>query len=245
MRHSKKRHKLGVSGPHRLALLANLSVALITHGRIKTTLAKAKALRPFVEKLITLAKKAESSNEAERKLHFRRLAISRINAPAAVALLFDERVAEFMERPGGYTRIYKIGQRIGDAAEMALIELIDGNDEGYSKRPSRKTTEKPAVKDTNETEEDAAADETVALTEAEATAEEPNAEVVEGDTAEAEATAEEPKAEVVEGDTVEESNDEVEEKSAEEPSGEDVESTEDTLEVDEADTSSDEKKESN
>ena len=148
MRHSKRRHKLGVSGPHRLALLANLSVALITHGRIKTTLAKAKALRPFVEKIITLAKKAESSNEAERKLHFRRLAISRLNNPDAVATLFDERVSEFMERPGGYTRIYKLGQRIGDAAEMALIELIDGNDEGYSKKPSRKVSAKTAKKDT-------------------------------------------------------------------------------------------------
>lgn len=148
MRHSKRRHKLGVSGPHRLALLANLSVALITHGRIRTTLAKAKALRPFVEKIITLAKKAESSNEAERKLHFRRLAISRLNNPEAVATLFDERVSEFMERPGGYTRIYKLGQRIGDAAEMALIELIDGNDEGYSKKPSRKVSAKKAKKDT-------------------------------------------------------------------------------------------------
>ena len=151
MRHSKRRHKIGVSGPHRLALLANLSVALITHGRIKTTLAKAKALRPFVEKIITLAKKAESSNEPERKLHFRRLAISRLNNPGAVAILFDERVSEFMERPGGYTRIYKLGQRIGDAAEMALIELIDGNDEGYSKKPSRKVS---AKKETEEIEKE-------------------------------------------------------------------------------------------
>lgn len=154
MRHSKRRHKLGVSGPHRLALLANLSVALITHGRIKTTLAKAKALRPFVEKIITLAKKAESSNEAERKLHFRRLAISRLNNPDAAATLFDERVSEFMERPGGYTRIYKLGQRIGDAAEMALIELIDGNDEGYSKKSSRKVSAKPAKKDTEPAKKD-------------------------------------------------------------------------------------------
>jgi large subunit ribosomal protein L17 len=162
MRHSKRRHKLGVSGPHRLALLANLSVALITHGRIKTTLAKAKALRPFVEKVITLAKKAESSNEAERKLHFRRLAISRINDPSAVATLFDKRVTEFMERPGGYTRIYKLGQRIGDAAEMALIELIDGNDEGYAKRPSsKKAAEKSVSKAAEKTpEDDSVADET-------------------------------------------------------------------------------------
>jgi large subunit ribosomal protein L17 len=179
MRHSKKRHKLGVSGQHRLALLANLSVSLITHGRIKTTLAKAKALRPFVEKVITLAKKAESSNEAERKLHYRRLAISRINNPAAVALLFDNRVAEFMERTGGYTRIYKIGQRIGDAAEMALIELIDGNDEGYPNRPSRKTTGKSVIKDTDKTEVDLVADKTVEVQqpEAEVTIKEPEADI--------------------------------------------------------------------
>lgn len=172
MRHSKRRHKLGVSGPHRLALLANLSVALITHGRIKTTLAKAKALRPFVEKIITLAKKAESSNEAERKLHFRRLAISRLNNPDAAATLFDERVSEFMERPGGYTRIYKLGQRIGDAAEMALIELIDGNDEGYSKKSSRKVSAKPAKKDTEEIEEEDSATEVDEAPVSEATAQE-------------------------------------------------------------------------
>ena len=68
MRHSKRRHILGVSGPHRSALLGNLSVALITHGRIKTTLAKAKGLRPFIEKVITLAKKAHQANDAARKL---------------------------------------------------------------------------------------------------------------------------------------------------------------------------------
>ncbi len=152
MRHGKKRHKLGVTGPHRLALLANLSVALITHGRIKTTLAKAKALRPFIEKIITLAKKAENSNDAERKLHFRRLAISRLNNVKAVATLFDERVVEFMERSGGYTRIYKLGQRIGDAAEMGLIELIDGNDEGYAKRPSKKASTISVSKDSDATE---------------------------------------------------------------------------------------------
>ena len=162
MRHSKKRHKLGVTGSHRLALLANLSVALITHGRIRTTLAKAKALRPFIEKVITMAKKAESSNEAERKLHFRRLAISRINDPKAVAKLFDERVSEFMQRSGGYTRIYKIGQRIGDAAEMALIELIDGNDEGYTKRPSKKVTGSAAEKASVATETVGAPDKEVA-----------------------------------------------------------------------------------
>lgn len=127
-------------------MMGNLAVALITHGRIQTTLAKAKALRPFIEKVITLAKKAEKANDAARKLHFRRLAISRVRDKKAVALLFDERVSEFTDRTGGYTRIYKLGQRVGDAAEMALIELIDGNDEGYNKKPKKKAAKKAAKK---------------------------------------------------------------------------------------------------
>lgn len=145
MRHSKIRHKLGVTGPHRSAMLSNLAVALITHGRIKTTLSKAKALRPFIEKVITLAKKANQANDAARKLHFRRLAIARVRDKKVVAILFDEKVTEFLERPGGYTRIYKLGQRLGDAAEMALIEFIDANDEGYAK-PAKKATKPQAKK---------------------------------------------------------------------------------------------------
>ena len=145
MRHSKRRHVLGVTGPHRSAMMGNLAVALISHGRIETTLAKAKALRPFIEKIITLAKKAEKANDAARKLHFRRLAIARVRDKKAVASLFDERVTEFTERAGGYTRIYKLGQRVGDAAEMGLIELIDGNDEGYEK-PKKKAAKKKTTK---------------------------------------------------------------------------------------------------
>lgn len=161
MRHSKRRHKLGVTSPHRSAMLANLSVALITHGRIETTLSKAKALRPFIEKVITLAKKSEAANDAARKLHFRRLAIARIRDKKAVAQLFDERVSEFMDRSGGYTRIYKLGQRIGDAAEMALIELIDGSDEGYDKKPKKavKKAEAEATEVVEDTAEEAVTEE--------------------------------------------------------------------------------------
>ena len=130
MRHKNRKHKLGASGPHRSAMMGNLSVALITHGRIETTLSKARALRPFIEKVITLAKKADKSKDSARKLHLRRLAISRVRDKVAVGKLFDERAGEFTERNGGYTRIYKLGQRIGDAAEMALIELIDGKFQG-------------------------------------------------------------------------------------------------------------------
>lgn len=146
MRHNKRKHKLGVSGPHRSAMMSNLATALITHGRIETTISKARALRPFIEKIVTLAKKAEKANDAARKLHYRRLAISRVRDKKAVAKLFDERVSEFTERNGGYTRIYKLGQRIGDAAEMALIEFVDGNDEGYNAKPKKKTAKKAAKK---------------------------------------------------------------------------------------------------
>lgn len=196
MRHSKKKHKLGVSGPHRSAMMGNLAVALIQHGRIETTLPKARALRPFIEKIITLAKKAEKANDAARKLHFRRLAIARVRDKAAVAKLFDELVSEFTDRNGGYTRIYKLGQRIGDAAEMGLIELIDGNDEGYDKKPKKKAAKKSAKKkaakkaaesddepETEEVKEDAPAE----------AAEEPVAEEVEADAPEAEADPEEKK----------------------------------------------------
>ena len=134
--------------------MGNLSVAIITHGRIETTLSKAKALRPFIEKVITLAKKAEQANDAARKLHFRRLAISRVRDKKAVAKLFDELVSEFMDRSGGYTRIYKLGQRVGDAAEMALIEFIDASDEGEKSRkaaPANKSNESvPAAEESVE-----------------------------------------------------------------------------------------------
>jgi len=143
MRHRKHSNQLGVKKEHREALLANLSTALLTHGRIKTTLKKAKALRPFMEKVITLAKNGS--------LHSRRMAISRVRDTDAVHGLFDEKVEQFREREGGYTRIYKLGTRRGDAAEMALIELIDADDEGYEKKGKPKPKAKaeasePAVK---------------------------------------------------------------------------------------------------
>lgn len=143
MRHGNHRHQLGVKKAHRTALVANLAVALFTHGRIETTLAKAKALRPFAEKVITLAKKAAATENAAQKLHYRRLAVSRIRDPKTVALLFDTKVHEFADRLGGYTRIYKLIPRRGDAASMALIDLIEAGDEGYSGK--RKKARKRAV----------------------------------------------------------------------------------------------------
>lgn len=144
MRHRKHKFQLGVKREHRAAIVSSLAAALFTHGRIQTTLTKAKALRPFAEKVITYAKKAALTENAITKLHYRRLALARVHDGDAVKKLFTERAGEFLKRPGGYTRIYKLGARIGDAAETALIELIPADDEGYkkSKKPAKKAAAK-------------------------------------------------------------------------------------------------------
>ena len=133
MRHQKHRHLLGVKREHRSAIMAATASALFRHRRIETTLARAKAVRPFAEQLITLAKKAAQTEDGASKLHFRRLAAARLRNPGALQVLFDERASEFLNRAGGYTRIYKLVDRRADAAPMALIELIPANDEGYKK----------------------------------------------------------------------------------------------------------------
>jgi large subunit ribosomal protein L17 len=133
MRHCKHRFSLGCKKEHREALMANLASALFEHGKINTTLAKAKALRPFAEKLITMAVKAYKSADVAEKLHYRRLVISRIRSEGAAKELFDVKVVEFVERHGGYTRIYKLVPRMGDAAKMAIIELVYADDRKYSK----------------------------------------------------------------------------------------------------------------
>ena len=158
MRHRQHRFSLGRRKKHRLALMRNLAAALIRHGRIKTTLPKAKALRPFVERLITMAKKAHGA-PTERALHLRRQAIARLRDKEATALLFRERVTEFLERPGGYTRIYKIGTRIGDAAEMAIIQLIPADDEGYEKKGRSKKASQAETKPAEPVAEEAPAEE--------------------------------------------------------------------------------------
>ncbi|MDR2668277.1 MAG: 50S ribosomal protein L17 [Puniceicoccales bacterium] len=134
MRHKKHPFKLGVKKEHRQALLAGLSAALFRHGSIRTTLAKAKALRQFAEKIITMACKAFRADLPEAKLHQRRMAVARVRDHGAVEMLFDTRVEEFLNRPGGYTRIYKLLPRRGDAAKMAIIELVAANDRGYKRR---------------------------------------------------------------------------------------------------------------
>lgn len=142
MRHGKHNHALGVKKEHRLALLANLASALITHGRIETTLAKAKGLRPFIEKMITLAKKAKEAEAVEQKLHFRRQALAQVRNETAVHVLFDEKVADFAGRNGGYTRIYKLVPRKGDASKMGIIEFVAADDKGYRKSRKRNKAKK-------------------------------------------------------------------------------------------------------
>lgn len=174
MRHLKHRRSLGVTREHRAAMLSNLAASLIRHGRIQTTLTKARALRPFVEKVITKAKKAAAAADKKDAIHLRRHALRRVRDEDAVTLLFNEKAAQFAQRPGGYTRIYKLApRRIGDAAEMALIELVGADDPGYKKRSrSRRGGRKAAKTEAAKTTvEDKAAD-----TGAEAPAAEPAAE---------------------------------------------------------------------
>ena len=146
MRHNKHRASLGVTREHRKAMLSNMGASLIRHGRIETTLTKAKALRPFIEKVITKAKQAAAKTEKKDAIHLRRLALSSIRDENAVTKLFNETYKEFANRNGGYTRIYKLGARISDAAEMALIELVKADDPGYKKSKGKKASKSKGKK---------------------------------------------------------------------------------------------------
>lgn len=123
MRHGMKQRKLGRTTSHRKAMLANMAAALIKHEQIVTTLPKAKALRPYVEKLITLAKKAKA--DPNSALANRRRAISIMRDQTQVEKLFDTLANRYQDRPGGYCRVLKAGFRYGDAAPMAVIEFVD------------------------------------------------------------------------------------------------------------------------
>lgn len=120
MRHGKKFNHLGRKAPHRKAMLANMACSLIEHKQIKTTVAKAKALRKYVEPLITKSKKDTT--------HSRRVVFSYLQNKEAIKELFGTVANRIGDRPGGYTRILKIGNRLGDNAEMAIIELVDFNE---------------------------------------------------------------------------------------------------------------------
>jgi large subunit ribosomal protein L17 len=134
MRHNVAHRKLGRVTEHRIALIRNQAMALIRHERIETTMPKAKELRPFVERLITIAKRGVTSGDANGKaLHARRLVLAELPDKAVVSKLFDEVAPRFAERPGGYTRILRIGFRRGDAAEVAQVELVGSE---YNPRPA-------------------------------------------------------------------------------------------------------------
>jgi large subunit ribosomal protein L17 len=116
VRHRKKGRQLSRTSSHRKATLRNLATSLFMHERIETTTAKAKELRPYAERLITLARRGD--------VHARRLAAMKIQDRQVLGKLFDDIAPRYTERPGGYTRILKLGNRRGDAAEMSLIELV-------------------------------------------------------------------------------------------------------------------------
>lgn len=117
MRHRKKGRSFDRTAEHREAMLRNMASSLILHGRIETTVAKAKELRPYVEPLITKAKRGD--------LHSRRMVGRRIQNKDALAKLFSDVAPRMAERPGGYTRVLQLGHRAGDGADMAIIELVD------------------------------------------------------------------------------------------------------------------------
>ena len=124
MRHRVAGRILGRTPAHRRALRRNLITQLFLHGQIETTEAKARAIRADAEKLITLAKRGLQKDESGQ-VHARRLAAARLYGQEAVANLFGQIAPRYMERPGGYTRLIKIGRRVGDSAEMALLELVE------------------------------------------------------------------------------------------------------------------------
>ena len=131
MRHHRNGKKLGRDSSHRKALYANLAAALIEHGRIKTTEAKAKAVKPLAEQMITLGRRGD--------LHARRQALAVLRSPDVVHMLFADVAPRFVDRPGGYSRIVKIGPRYGDAAEMVYLELVDHVPQGATPAPATAT----------------------------------------------------------------------------------------------------------
>lgn len=138
MRHGKKFNHLSRKSAHRKAMLSNMACSLIEHKRIKTTLAKAKALRVYIEPLIT-----KSKNDTT---HSRRIAFSYLKQKEAITELFSDIATKVSDRQGGYTRILKLSNRLGDNAQMALIELVDYNEEYTTNKPkkskSRRTRKK-------------------------------------------------------------------------------------------------------
>ncbi len=139
MRHGLSGRKLNVTSSHRAAMFRNMATSLLKHEQITTTLPKAKELRPYVERIITLGKRGG--------LHARRQALSQIRDEAVVAKLFGEIAERYTARPGGYCRVLKAGMRYGDAADMAVIELVDRNPgaKGLDSGPKPEVAEEEAA----------------------------------------------------------------------------------------------------
>ena len=142
MRHGKRFNHLSRKSAHRKAMLANMASSLIEHKRIKTTLAKAKALRSYIEPLIT-----KSKNDTT---HSRRVVFSYLKQKDAITELFSEISTKIADRPGGYTRIIKLSNRLGDNAQMAFIELVDYNDDYATNKPKRKKSRRARRKSSSE-----------------------------------------------------------------------------------------------
>jgi large subunit ribosomal protein L17 len=157
MRHRVRHRKLGRTASHRAALLNSLATSLLKQKRIKTTLAKAKETRSFVEALITKARK--------NSLHARRQIMSVIHDKDVVKEFFSEIIPKIGERPGGYTRIVKLGNRIGDAASMAVIELVDYNDVANAKAETQKEKRQIRKENKKEAEQNQSVDEAQVLNE--------------------------------------------------------------------------------
>ncbi|PJB12543.1 MAG: 50S ribosomal protein L17 [Flavobacteriales bacterium CG_4_9_14_3_um_filter_40_17] len=158
MRHGKKINHLGRKTAHRKSMLANMSCSLIEHKRINTTLAKAKALKVFFEPLVTKSKTDTTHN--------RRLVFAQIKDKYMVTELFRDVAPKVGDRPGGYTRIIKLGNRLGDNADMALIELVDFNEIYNANKPAKKKTRRRGSKVVKAAE--SAAEEAVDITTTEA-----------------------------------------------------------------------------
>ena len=151
MRHGKKVNHLGRKKAHRKAMLANMACSLIEHKRINTTVAKAKALKQFVEPLITKSK-AENNQSSDKGTHNRRIVFKYLRDKYAVTELFSEVSEKVGDRPGGYTRIIKLGNRLGDNADMAMIELVDFNEIYNADKAKKKTTRRSRRGGTAKTE---------------------------------------------------------------------------------------------
>ncbi|WP_116770439.1 50S ribosomal protein L17 [Maribacter litoralis] len=170
MRHGKKVNHLGRKTAHRKAMLANMACSLIEHKRINTTVAKAKALKQFVEPLITKSK-AENNVSAEKGTHNRRIVFKNLRDKNAVTELFSVVSEKVADRPGGYTRIIKLGNRLGDNADMAMIELVDFNELYNAGKPKKKSTRRSRRSGSTNTEATSVEKETKVVEEAKPEAE--------------------------------------------------------------------------